>query len=254
MGFGSSLSQSGTQENTTSSFETIYLRLPTNVVAEHVIRVLDQEEFSYWRYYMWVNVGGKQQPRSIVVGPGDTPIKKHFAAMEESARAKPGKRMLLNVLDRTPVKKTANGTPVYAVNGEYPATGPNGEDLSKAPIQPNNKVYILDFGLDIMKKFTTYHGRVRKVGTFEPLNIWDFDVRIISTPGKEAKDVNREMMPDSDQEPLPSELTDNLLKYDLTQVVHPMPNEYQVRLLAGEDLNGLLKELNWGRPEPTIKL
>jgi hypothetical protein len=57
-----------------------------------------------------------------------------------------------------------------------------------------------------------------------------------------------------DQDPLPKELTDTLLKYDLSQVVHVMPNEAQERLLKDGDLLEILKELNWPRPQATLKL
>lgn len=253
MGFGSSIAQNApNSDSTNTEREQVYFKWPE----EALLRILNTEEFVYWRYYMRVKVGDQQQFRSIVVGPGDTPIKRHFEQFEKSdeRRVRPGKRMLLNVLDRTPVKKVGN-TPIYAVGaGVFPATGPNGENLSNVPVEPNNKVYVLDFGSQLMTDFATYHQRVRKQKTFEPLNIWDFDVRIISIQGKEPKDVKRSVMPGEDQEPLPEELKASLLMYDLSKVVHPMPDAAQQRLLDGEDLLTILKELNWDRPVATIKL
>jgi hypothetical protein len=228
MGFGSSMAAPSANNENTQSTESIYLKLPTDKPNEVTIRILDTEEYVYWRYYMQVNVGGQKQWRSIVVGPGDTPIKRHFDKFDKNdpQRARPGKRMLLNVLDRS----------VTEAN------------------EPKNKVYIMDFGADIMSKLMPYHRRVRHQQTFTPLNIWEFDVVIISTPGKEAKDVQRAVVPGMDQDPLPKELTDTLLKYDLSQVVHVMPNEAQERLLKDGDLLEILKELNWPRPQATLKL
>ncbi len=256
MGFGASL-QTGSDTGTTSTTdrEQIYMKL----TGENILRVLDEEEFTYWRYYMPVNVGGKQQDRSIVVGRGG-PISEFYGKFdkEDPKRRKVSKRMLLNVLDRTPVKKLDSGTVVYPTQGleVFPKAGPNGESLDGVTVEPNNKVLILDLGPDLMTKLTMYHRRSRNAKTFEPMNIWDFDVRVISflPPGKEAKEVQRSVMPDADQEPLPQELKDTLLKFDLSQVVRPMPEAMQRRILDGEDLLEILKELNWPRPQATIKL
>lgn len=256
MGFGSSLQTGSSTENaSTTDREQVYMKL----TGENILRVLDEEEFTYWRYYMPVNVGGQQQKRSIVVGRGG-PISDFFSKMdkEDPKRLRVSKRMLLNVLDRTPVKKLDGNVVVYPTQGleVFPKAGPNGESLDGISVEPHNKVLILDLGPDLMTKLTMYHRRSRNARTFEPMNIWDFDVRVISflPPGKEAKEVQRSVMPDADQDPLPKELADTLLKFDLTQVVRPMPEAAQKRLLAGEDLIEILKELNWPRPQATIKL
>lgn len=248
MPFGASLQRETTQSDTTTQAEQIYFRIPP----ESVLRILDEQEVSYWRYYVYVNVGGKQQQRSIVVGPGNTPFKERYGNTD----IKPSKRMLLNILDRTIVKKLADGTPVYQdAGGKYPPTAGNGENTAGLAETPNNKIYILDFGSEIMKKLVNLHRRVRNQKTFDPMNVWDFDIRLISTKtGPEAKDVSRDVIPDLNQEPLPEELKASLLKYDLSQAVHVMPDNAQERLLAGEDLLVILKELNWPRPQATIKL
>lgn len=195
--------------------ESAYMRLE----GENTIRILDKSEDVpfYWRYYMAVNVGGKQQDRSIVVGRNG-PIAQYMASLGEGDRRykKPGKRMLLNVLDRA-----------------------------------DTKVKILDFGADLLGKFTALHQRIRRPGDMQPMNIWDFDIVIISTPGKEPKDVQRTVIPGEDMTPLAKELA-ALPKYDLTQVARVMPDEMQVRLLEGGDLLEILRELNWGKPVPSI--
>lgn len=250
MGFGHSQQREASAPQNTGS---IYLSLK----GERVIRILDQEETVYWRYYMPVpNVGGKLQDRSIVVGM-DGPIKRYYAQFDDkdNRKRKPGKRMLLNVLDRTPVKKNSQGVAIYAnENGVFPAVDPaTSENISNNPIVPNNVVQIMDFGSDLMTKFATLHRRVRNAQTFEPLNIWDFDVHIISVPGKEPKDVQRNVIPGMDQAPLGEEFS-GVLKYDLTKIVHIMPDEAQQAVLDGKDLLEILKELNWARPVPTLPL
>lgn len=255
MGFGSSMQNSPSEGTAgTNSKQQVYFKFGP----ENIIRVLDEEEVVYWRYYMWVNVGGKQQERSIVVGRSG-PIRDYFSTLDDKdpKKRRPGKRMLLNILDRTPVKKLDDGSvvvyPTQGLDG-FPKAGPNGENLANVPVEPNNQVYILDAGPDIMGKLATYHRRARNNKTFEPMNIWDFDVRVVSIPGKEAKDVQRTVMPDADQEPLSADLKNNLLKYDLTQVIHIMPDDAQRRILAGEDLLDILRELNWSQPQATVKL
>ncbi len=114
-----------------------------------------------------------------------------------------------------------------------------------------SQIKILDYGSDLLDKMSVYHQRIRDMATMKPLNIWDFDLMISSTPGKEPKDVKRNVYPADDQNPLALDLQ-ALLLYDLTQVQRIMPDEAQVRILAGEDLNEILRELNWGRPTPTV--
>ena len=195
--------------------ESNYLKLQ----GDQTIRIIDRSEDVpfYWRYYMPVNVGGKQQDRSIVVGRNG-PIAQFMASIgsEDRRFRKPSKRMLLNVLDRS-----------------------------------DSRIKILDFGSDLLSKFTALHQRVRRQTTMEPMNVWDFDLTIVSLAGKEPKDVQRSVFPGNDQGPLAPDLA-ALLKFDLTQAARIMPDEMQVRLLAGEDLNEILQELNWQRLVPTL--
>jgi hypothetical protein len=195
--------------------ESAYLKLADEVT----IRILDKTEEVpfYWRYYMNVNVGGQRQDRSITVGRNG-PIAQYMREIGEADKRfkRPSKRMLLNVLDRA-----------------------------------TSTVKILDFGSDILNKFTALHQRVRRQTTLEPMNVWDFDLVIVSVQGKEPKDVQRTVFPGEDQNPLADDLQ-ALLKYDLSTVQKIMPDEMQVRILAGEDLNEILRELNWGRPVPTL--
>jgi hypothetical protein len=218
LGFGDNTRPKTAGDNAnTNTGNSVYMKLKP--AGDDVIRILNKTEEVpfYWRYFMPVNVGGSRQSRGIVVGRNG-PIAKRMAEIGEGNRGfyKPGKRMLLNVLDR--------------------------EDST---------VKVLDFGADLLNQFTTYHKRVRSNKTFEPLNIWDVDLRIISTPGKEPKDVKRQVMPDMDQEPLAPDLA-ALPIYDLTQLCRIMPDEMQERLLADEDLLEILRELNWERPVPTL--
>jgi len=218
MGFGDNTrpktdATSGTSDG--AKTPSAYLKL----AGEQTIRILDRTEDVpfYWQYYMPVNVGGTYQDRGIVVGRNG-PIAQYMKEIgsQDKKFRKPGKRMLLNVLDRA-----------------------------------DNTVKILDLGNDLLNKFSVLHKRIRKSGSMEAMNVWDFDLNIVSTPGKEPKDVQRAVYPGEDQEPLAAELR-ALLKYDLSTVARPMPEEMQVRLLAGDDLLEILRELNWERPTPTV--
>lgn len=218
MGFGDNTRSKQDQTADNNQQDTIYFKL----LGEQTIRILDRTEdvYSYWRYFMELpNVAGKPQKRSIVVRYGDTPIRNFMQSIgsEDKRFCKPSKRIISNILDRE--------------------TG---------------RVFILDYGPDLLNKLTPMHMRVRNYKTFEPMALWDFDLDIISTPGKEPKDVQRNVVAGVNQEPLDPELK-ALPIFDLTTIVRPMPNEMQTRLLAGEDLIDILKELNWPKPTPTAR-
>jgi hypothetical protein len=218
MGFGDNTrpkdNANGSTDNQGKS-ESAYFKL----VGEQVIRILDETEdvFAYWRYYMPVNVNGTQQDRSITVGRNG-PIAQFMKEIGDQDRRfrKPSKRILSNILDRA-----------------------------------TSTVKVLDYGPDMLNKFTALHRRVRRPGSMEPMNIWDIDLNVISTPGKEPKDVTRMVYPSDDMSPLAADLK-ALPKYDLTEFARPMPEDMQVRILAGEDLFEILKELNWTRPVPSV--
>jgi len=218
MAFGDNARPKTNADGSTSTgkFESNYLKLE----GDQTIRILDKSEDVpfYWRYYMPVNVGGKQQDRSIVVGRNG-PIAQFMVTLDSTSDRrfrKPGKRMLLNVLDRS-----------------------------------DNRVKILDFGSDLLAKFTALHQRVRRPGTMEPMNVWDFDLTVISVAGKEPKDVQRSVFPGTDMEPLAADLA-ALPKFDLSQAARIMPDEMQQRILAGDDFIEIMKELNWTRLVPTL--
>lgn len=201
--------------NNTGKTESAYFKL----TGEQVVRILDKSEdvFTYWRYYMPVTVNNMQVDRSVVVGRNG-PIAQYMREIGDTNKRfrKPQKRILSNLLDRS-----------------------------------DNTVKILDYGPDMLTKFTALHQRIRRSGSPDSLNIWDFDLTIVSLPGKEPKDVQRSVYPADDKEPLAAELA-ALPKYDLSQFARVMPDDMQHRLLVGEDLITILKELNWDRPVASL--
>lgn len=217
MAFGDNARPQNSGDNATQgNKESNYLKLS----GDQVVRILTRSEDVpfYWRYYIWVNVGGSKAERSITVGRGG-PIAQYMAEIGDTDKRyrKPQKRMLLNVLDRA-----------------------------------DNRVKILDFGSDLLNKFSALHQRVRSQKTFEPMNLWDFDVQIVTTKtGKEAKDVERTVFPGMDQSPLAPDLA-ALPVFDLALASRIMPEEMQKRILAGDDLVEILRELDWGRLTPTL--
>jgi len=212
MAFGKGL------ENNTQSGDApasdVYMKLNEG---EHVIRILDEEETIYWRY--WIkSLNGKQVGRSIAVASMRDPLPAYFAAL---GKVHPDyqsiqKRFLVNVLDR--------------------ATG---------------KVKILELGKELLEKFAMLHERIRDRQTFEPLPITRFDVRVIARGT--GKEINRVVLPDEDQSPLSEEVSTQL-KYNLKLLARPMPPEFQQRLLAGEDYGDIIKELGWEKPVPTLPI
>lgn len=243
MPFGSSRTRN---ESGTTRMDSPYLKL---LPGDRVIRILDQEEHSYWRYWINVNVNGKQQGRSVVVAM-DNPIKRMMDAMGKEAPGyrKVERRMMLNVLDRTPIIRWGDGSTLYA-DAKNVFTDPNnGKPLAVPATQPNNRVMILDFGANLMDQFMHWHERVfNRANMQEKLPIWNMDLRI-STLGS-GKEVKRIVTPELDQEPLPDELS-NLPKYDLDKLCRPMPNDAVQKLLDGVDYNEVIAELGWERVAP----
>lgn len=246
MAFGSSIQQTPQASSQGEAQDPIYLKL---AAGERVVRILDKEEQVFYRYFMPVNVGnGKRDGRSIVVGYGDTPIKRHMAEIGEGDKEfrKVQKRMLLNVLDRTLVKKTETGVVYPNEDGVFP------ESVRGLPSEPNNKVMVIEFGSTLMKSILINHNRIHHSKTFEPLPVWAFDLRIITAVNpRDRLDVTRQAVAGMDQDPLPAELA-ALPKYDLASLVRPLPNEAQERLLAGEEYMEVIRSLGWERPVPTL--
>jgi len=226
--------------------ESPYLRLPPG---ERIIRILDDEEVSFWRYFIPVNVGGKQKSLSIVVAQ-DNPIKRLMDQVgpdSESFR-KVERRMLLNVLDRSPIVRWMDGTTLYPNEQNQFVNPETGKLIVNPGLQPNNRVMILEFGSQLMDFFKAYHKRLRNRDNLdETLPVQRVDLRI-ATMGT-GLNTKRTVMADGDTAPLPDELL-NLPRYDLKKLTSPMPNEAVQRLLDGADYNDVLASLGWERLQP----
>ena len=248
MAFGDSAVRSATQSTDNA---TPYMRLNGEVT----LRILDTEETAYWRYYMWVTVNGTKAQRGIVVGR-DGPIARHFAQI---GKGNPGyvavqQRRLLNVFDRTMVKRTANGTYYPDGDGVYPQVDAAGTPLASVLPVPANRVGVIDIGSDLITDLRTLHNRVKHAQTFTALPIWQFDVVIVTTKtGPLPKDVSRRVLAGTDQTPLQDLVAQHeLVKYDLRDFTRVMPDEAQQRVLAGDDFVEIMKDLGWERPTPKI--
>lgn len=243
MAFGSSRNRN---DSGTSRSDSPYLKL---LAGDRVIRILDMEEKSYWRYWINVNVGGRMSGRSIVVAM-DNPIKRMMESIGKDAPSfrKVEKRMLLNVLDRTPIVRWGDGTTIYADANNVFVHPETGKPMLNPAVIANNRVMILDFGANIMDQLIHWHNRiVNRADMSEKLPIWRFDLRI-STIGS-GKDVKRIITPDFDQEVLPSELA-SLPRYDLDKLARIMPNDAVQKILDGVDYNEVVTELGWERVVP----
>jgi hypothetical protein len=243
MAFGDSKQRKGSEGGRT---ESPYIKL---AAGERVIRIRDDEEFSYWRYFINVNVNGQQQGRSIVVAM-DNPIKKMMDQLgaDHPNFRKVERRMLLNVLDRTPVVRWTDGTTLYPDQSGVFTNPESGTRLSDPARVANNRPMILDFGPQLMEFFMAYHNRLRnKQNLDELLPIQRVDLRV-ATFGK-GFDTKRIVTADQDTDPLPPELA-ALPKYDLKKLTQPMPNEAIQQLLDGADYNEVTRALGWERVQP----
>ncbi len=220
MAFGDKSRAQGSGDGSSTD---VYMKLGPG---EKVIRILDDEETVYWRY--WINkLQGREINRSVTVASMRDPIPRYYNSLgkDHPEYRSIQKRFVLNVLDRTP------------------STDPNKNSF--------NQVRILELGKELMDKFAMLHMRIRDRQTFEPLPITRFDVKVISQGT--GKDVNRIVLPGDDLDDLSDELK-TLLKFDLSKVSRPMPAEYQERLLAGEDYADVIKDLGWEKPVATVPI
>lgn len=244
MPFGHSTEKSTERQNTGPRQESPFLKLAPG---ERVIRILDDEECAFWQYWLKVNVGGKQQGRSIIVGY-DNPIKQRMEALgkDHPDFQKPSKRIRINVLDRTPVKFTSDNIAVYAdENGNFPSATPEGEVLTDRPVLPHNRVRIMEFGLDFMKRLGMLHNRQMNRQTFKKMVIQDFDIQIVTEKtGDRDRDVTRSPYPHLDQDPLPAALA-SLQRYDIATISRPLPNEAIELLLEGQDYREVLTQFGF---------
>lgn len=249
MAFGDSAVRTAVQS--TDNANSPYLKL----AGEVTVRVLDTEETAYWRYWMPVNVAGNKQARSIVVGR-DGPIARHFASIGKGNQGYVSvqQRRLLNVFDRTLVKRTVNGSYYPDADGIYPTTDAAGLPLAGVQPTPANRVGVIDIGSDLITDLRTLHNRVKHAQTYTALPIWQFDVVIVTTKtGPAAKDVSRRVLSGTDQTPIQELVAQhNLVKYDLRDFTRIMPDEAQQRILAGDDFVEIMKELGWDRPTPKL--
>jgi hypothetical protein len=180
----------------------------------------------------------------------DNPIKRMMASLgpEHPQFRKVERRMLLNVLDRTPVVRWTDGTTLYADAGGVYHNPESGAILSNPAVVPNNRVMILEFGPQLMDFFVMYDGRVRNPENMaEVLPIQRLDLSVM-TMGS-GLTTKRTVMTSGDVGPLPAELA-NLPKYDLRKLTQPMPNEAIQRILDGADYGDVLKSLGWERIQP----
>lgn len=245
MAFGGSKQR---QQQNDGPAQSAYLNMSEG---DRIIRVLDEDEVEYWAYWLngkdWPNCG---KGKSIIVGR-DGPLRRHFEALgaDHPSYRKVGKKYVINVLDRTPVKKSAKGAVAYkSLSGVYP-NEVNGDSVVNSPIVPNNTVYIMNYGATICDYLSVFHNKVNNRKTYKPMAIWEIDL-IITRKGA-GTDTTYMAYPGDDQDELPEDLL-ALPKYDLAPVTRPFPVEAQERLIAGDDYLEIMKSLGWERPVPTV--
>lgn len=248
MAFGESLQRRDTGSGGTGTrFESPYLRLPAG---ERIIRIMDDEEVVFWRYFINVNVGGGRTGGKPIIVHRDNPIKTMMDSLGEGHPRfrKVERRMVLNVLDRTPIVRWTDGRTIWPNEGGIFLNPETGEPLVQPETQVNNRMYILELGSLLMQNFAHLHQNFRpKDDPSRQIPIQQVDVKI--TTFGSGKDTKRFAVATDVWGPLPKELA-NLPRYDLKEVTKPMPNESVQRLLDGDDYSDVLRDLGWERVQP----
>ena len=246
MPFGSSYAKEMQSRNgSKGSKESAYMRWQ----GERIIRVIGAEKV-YRSFYFPVNIGGRTVGRSIVMHNSfDNPMQKYMQSLGEDHPKfrKMSFRIITNVLDRTPVLRGSDDETIYPdEKGKFPVKGDP---------QLNNRVYLLEFGRNVMDQFQMLNERSRHPKTFQPITINDMDV-IIRTSGTGTSQ-SRHVFPDNAPHAadlLPEDLINDTMIYDLDLAVRPMPYESQERLINGDDYGEVLKDLGWEPLRPSIHL
>jgi hypothetical protein len=247
MGFGESMQRNtGAQGGGNVRFESPYLKLPAG---ERIIRIVDEEEVSFWRYFINVNAGGQPRGKPIIVAR-DNPIKHMMDELGEghAKYRKVERRMVFNVIDRTPIVRWQDGSTIWPNETGLYINPDTDQPLVAPELQPNNRMYILEVGPQLMQNFLHLHQNFRpKDDPSQQLPIQMVDVKI-TTFGK-GFDTKRFASTTDVWGPLPKELAD-LPRYDLKEITKPMPNDSIQRLLNGDDYNDVLRDLGWERVQP----
>jgi len=206
-------------------FVSPFLKL-TPEKPEAVIRILDKDIVTFWRYWLKVNLGDRWDGRPVIVGR-NSPIKEHFAQFQKGDKRyqSPAMRAYINVLDRTPVDGV-----------------------------PTNQVKIWEVGRELVEALQVFDGRQINRTTMQKMSLQEFDLMLVRV---ERRDQNGEVRanivpsPSFNDDPLPEELL-KLPRYDLVKMSQPMPDEAQIRLLNGESYNDVRNSLGWLGEYPLV--
>jgi hypothetical protein len=218
MPFGQALTERAVSVSDRPKFESPFLQL-TAERPEAIIRILDEDVTTYWRYWMPVNLGDKWDGRPVIVGK-NSPISQYMNTLDKQdpKRKTPVLRAYINVLDRT------------VVDG-----------------QPLNKVKIWDVGSDVVKSLQVFDGRQYNRRTMEKMRLQEFDIMLVRVPtrGQDGKErFTTVPSPSFNDEPLSEDLL-VLPRYDLRKMVEPMPDDAQRALLGGAKYQDVRDSLGW---------
>lgn len=245
MAFGDTLKQ-GSSEARAAQGESPWLRTK---VGDYTIRILSTEEMVYWRYWIpTINVGGRPTGKSIAVGR-DNPIKTAMEALgkDHPRYMKPQRRFVLNVYDRTPIAKFADGRIEYADD-----TGAYWEAPGKpytGMLEPHNVVKIFEFGSQTLELLTNLQRRMRsRIDPSRMLGINDGDI-ILQIRGEST---GKTTFPAQgfDEAPIAME---GLKLYDLKKIYAPLPNDAVDALFnRNADWNEVMTSLGFVGNYPTL--
>jgi hypothetical protein len=217
---------------------------------ERTIRIIDPEEFSYWRYWLTVNTGGgNRNGKSIIVGR-DNPLKARYDAIGKGNEGyvAPNKRMALNVVDLTPVIKMPEGVVYPDPSGDYIL---DGRTLDPATAVPHNVVKILEFGPQLMDLLGNLNGRMRSRIDRRQIGVNDTNI-LLNISGEKTGRVVTPMQAFADSE---VEIDPNIysVRYDLKRIFAPFPADIIIALVDNDmEWADALKAMGRDGDYPTI--
>ena len=107
-------------------------------------------------------------------------------------------RYMVNVLNRTMVKKTSKGNIIYAIHNQFSPQDPEtGELLTEIEPEPLNEVQVLERGPRLFEQFNQINETVIDNETGNPIGLWKYDIVITSTGSGRKMITNVTPYPDS---------------------------------------------------------
>lgn len=222
--------------------KTHYVRITAGVPLR--LRILDKKAYHVQKYFI-----PSQRISILALDESVDPIwRNNEKLMRENPDAKnptqiPGfirrqNRYMVNVLNRTMVKRSPAGNIVYAIGGQFPTNDPEtGELLVNIDPQPLNRVEVLERGPQLFAQLNSVNqSTVDEAGN--PIGIWNYDIIINATGSGRKMMTNITPRPDLNDD---VELPEGQEKYALETLGIQLSPDEMIAVVKGVSLRDIFE-------------